>query len=150
MTDVSASATVSRASVAQQFKVLTLLTLYVTVSGVLIYWNKFLMAKDRFPHAAALTSCHMAASLVLCSLLYAVRPSLFPGVEATAGRRKEVLPWFLPLGSLFAVSLSMGNQAYFYCNIAFLQFMKEGSLVLNFALSCAVGLQVFGRVNVAV
>lgn len=148
---VSASeSTTSTPSVAQRIKVVSLLALYIAVSALLIRWNKYLMAKERFPHSAALSSGHMVASLLLCSVLYLLKPSLFPGMAATEGRRSQVLPWFVPLGMLFAVALYTSNQAYFYCNVAFLQFMKEGNVVISFVLSCAVGLQKFDRVKVAV
>lgn len=93
---------------------------------------------------------HMACSLVLCSVLYAFKPESFPGMAATAGRKGELLRWFLPIGLAFAISLYASNAAYSYSNVAFLQFMKEGNAIICFLISCAVGLQVMNRVRLAV
>lgn len=49
--------------------------------------------------------------------------------------------WFVPVGGLFAVTLFASNNAYRYSTVSFLQFMKEGNLVLTFVVSLLVGLQ---------
>ena len=66
-------------------------------------------------------------------------------MQQTEGKRLQLLAWFCPLAILFAVGLSCSNQAYMYCSPAFLQFMKEGDVVLVFVLSYIVGLQVCTR-----
>jgi drug/metabolite transporter (DMT)-like permease len=120
-------------------------TWYIFVSGSLIYFNKFLMNTKRFPHAMALTCIHMCMTLFLCLVTYCVRPSMFPGVERTQGKRLRVLNMILPIGVLFAIMLYGSNRAYLYCGIAFLQFMKEANVALVFIFSCAAGLQTMSR-----
>lgn len=115
--------------------------LYIVVSAALIHFNKYLMHPGRFPYAMALTAFHMLVTFLLCSLLFLLKPSLFPGMATTAGRRGQLLLWFMPLGFLFAVGLYCSNRAYLYCSVAFLQFMKEMNVVLVFGLSCLAGLQ---------
>uniref|UniRef100_A0A7S0FXY1 Sugar phosphate transporter domain-containing protein n=1 Tax=Pyrodinium bahamense TaxID=73915 RepID=A0A7S0FXY1_9DINO len=122
-------------------RALVVCALYIATSASLIHFNKFLMHPERFPFAMALTAAHMLVTFLLCSLLYLLSPSLFPGMARTAGRRGELLRWFAPIGCLFAVGLYCSNRAYLYCSVAFLQFMKELNVVLVFALSCSVGLQ---------
>eukprot|EP00448_Togula_jolla_P008893 CAMPEP_0170597172 /NCGR_PEP_ID=MMETSP0224-20130122/15562_1 /TAXON_ID=285029 /ORGANISM="Togula jolla, Strain CCCM 725" /LENGTH=289 /DNA_ID=CAMNT_0010921619 /DNA_START=255 /DNA_END=1124 /DNA_ORIENTATION=+ len=80
-------------------------------------------------------------------LLYALLPGLFPAMERVQGRKVELLKCFLPLGCFFATALYASNKAYLYCSVAFLQFMKEGNVVLAFLLCCAVGLQRMDRVK---
>jgi len=92
----------------------------------------------------------MSGSFLLCSLLYAVAPSMFPGMDRVQGRKIEVLRLFVPLGVCFAVALYASNKAYLYCSIAFLQFMKESNVVLVFIMCCAVGLQKLDRVKAAI
>lgn len=123
---------------------------YICVSSMLIRFNKYLMHEDRFPYSMPLSSLHMAFSLMLCSIFYAVRPECFPGMAATAGKRSELLRWFVPIGMAFAGSLYCSNLAYSYSNVAFLQFMKEGNVIITFLISCAAGLQVMNRVRLAV
>jgi len=129
---------------------LALCALYITISGCVIRFNKHLMAKERFPYSMVLTAIHMMCAMTLCALLYAVRPALFPSMEKSKGQRQRVLLWFLPISAAFAISLFASNQAYIYCSVSFLQFMKEGNVILSFLMSCAVGLQVMNRLRMAV
>jgi len=133
-------------------KIITVLLLcgsYIGVSSVLIRFNKYMVAAERFPYPMTLSAGHMACSLMLCSLFYLVKPSAFPGMAATEGKRQDLIRWFAPIGLTFAISLFASNKAYMYANVTFLQFMKEGNVVLAFLISCAVGLQVMNRVKLA-
>lgn len=123
------------------FKCLGLCTLYISVSAGLIEFNKHLMHKDRFPFALALTTFHMSMTFFFCNVLYWVRPSLYPAMAKTEGHRLRLLRWFVPLGCLFAIGLVCSNKAYLYCNVAFLQFMKESNVALVFGLGSLLGLQ---------
>jgi len=127
----------------------TLLVTYIAVSSGLIRFNKFLIHKGRFPYPMALTTVHLLTSLVLCLVLYAVRPSIFPGVASTQGQHMRILGRCIPIALCFAVALYTSNQAYMYCSVAFLQFMKEGNVIIVFFLSVAAGLQVLTRLRVA-
>jgi len=132
-------------STAQVLKTLALCTGYIALSGGLINFNKYLMNKQRFPHPMALTAMHMAASLLLCSLMLLVRPSAMPSVEACKGKMAKLYKYLAPIGCLFAIMLYGSNRAYLYCSIAFLQFMKEANVVLVFTFSAMAGLQFFNR-----
>lgn len=123
---------------------------YIGMSTGLIRFNKYLMAEGRFPYSMTLTAIHMAFSSILCLLLYCVNPNFFPGMAATVGRRHTVVRWFVPIGIAFAVSLYASNQAYLYCNVTFLQFLKEGNVVITFLMSVAAGLQVMTRLRAAI
>mmetsp|Transcript_117011 Transcript_117011/g.372468 ORF Transcript_117011/g.372468 Transcript_117011/m.372468 type:complete len:299 (+) Transcript_117011:263-1159(+) len=108
------------------------------------------MHPDRFPYSMFLTSVHMFTSGLLCLLLYFVRPSLFPGLANCEGKRDTVLKWIAPIASLFALSLYASNQAYLYCNVTFLQFMKEANVIIAFLISCAAGLQEMSGVRLGI
>eukprot|EP00416_Gambierdiscus_australes_P040515 CAMPEP_0171097028 /NCGR_PEP_ID=MMETSP0766_2-20121228/46678_1 /TAXON_ID=439317 /ORGANISM="Gambierdiscus australes, Strain CAWD 149" /LENGTH=363 /DNA_ID=CAMNT_0011556139 /DNA_START=53 /DNA_END=1144 /DNA_ORIENTATION=- len=120
---------------------------YIVVSGVLIRFNKFMMKKGHFPHALALSAIHMVACSFFCSVFYCVAPSMFPGMKSTEGQRLSLLKWFVPIGCCFAVMLFGSNQAYTYCSVTFLQFMKEANVMLVFVFSCIIGLQSFNRLR---
>merc|ERR1719217_1885178 len=87
----------------------------------------------------------MLMTLFCCNVLYWIRPSLFTAMASTEGHRVKLLRWFVPLGCLFAVGLSCSNKAYLYCNVAFLQFMKEANVALVFGLGVFVGIQECSR-----
>jgi len=131
-------------------KKLSLCMAYIVVSASLIRFNKYLMTKDRFPYSMFLTACHMSVSFSLCLLLYLFKPAAFPGVANSEGKKVLVMKWMAPIGIAFAASLFCSNQAYMYCSVTFLQFMKEGNVIIAFLLSCAVGLQAMNRVRCAI
>jgi len=122
---------------------------YISMSASLIRFNKYLVAHERFPYPMALSAIHMACSLFLCSGFYLVRPSAFPSMSTIEGKQRTLGRWFLPIGFTFAVSLYASNRAYMYANVTFLQFMKEGNVVIIFLMSCAAGLQAMNRVKFA-
>lgn len=134
------------------FKVVTyklaLCLSYIAVSSALIRFNKHMMHKDVFPFALALSAIHMLVSMVMCGIMYIIFPSMFPSMHIVKEQRTELVWWFLPIGVCFAVMLFGSNQAYLYCSVAILQFMKEANVMIVFLISCAVGLQVVNRVRV--
>lgn len=123
---------------------------YIVVSATLIRFNKYMMNKDRFPFSLALSAVHMAVSTVCCLLINLVAPSMMPKMEETRGHRLELMKWFVPIGICFAIMLFGSNQAYMYCSVTFLQFMKEANVMIVFLMSCAVGLQAVSRTRAVV
>jgi len=122
-----------------------LCVVYIALSATLIQFNKWLMNPARFPHAMLLTTIHMFTTLVLCNLFYFLCPGMYPSMSKVAGNEVTLIKSFVPLGLLFAVGLFLSNQAYLYCNAAFLQFMKESNIVVVFGLSAMVGLTQLSR-----
>jgi len=143
--DIASSNADSAVKMADVTRKLTMCLFYIIVSASLIRFNKLMMDKDHFPFSLALSAIHMAMSTICCSVLYLVAPSLMPKMEETKGQRLELMKWFLPIGVCFAIMLFGSNQAYLYCSVTFLQFMKEGNVMIVFLLSCAVGLQCLNR-----
>jgi len=124
--------------------------LYIVTSAGLITFNKFLMQKDRFPHAVHLTMAHMAVTWVLSLSLYLVAPRLYPSMAKASSEWTSLVKYIAPLALLFALSLYASNQAYAYSSVAFLQFCKEGNIAIVFAMSCCLGLQKFSWSKTAV
>lgn len=129
---------------------LGLCTWYITVSAGLINFNKFIMNKDHFPFAIALTTGHVTVTLVSMSLLYLVKPSFFPSMTVAMSKKSELYRFFGPVSLLFIVGVVCSNQAYLYCSVAFLQFMKEWNVALVFMFSCIAGSQTCDRVKLSV
>uniref|UniRef100_A0A7S1M3W4 Sugar phosphate transporter domain-containing protein n=1 Tax=Alexandrium catenella TaxID=2925 RepID=A0A7S1M3W4_ALECA len=148
-TPLAAAQATAPLSTAQCLKKLLLCAVYVSVSTLLIRFNKLMMQEGRFPFAMALSAIHMFVSSALCGLLYLAAPHMFPAMEATKGQRCDLMKMFVPIGLFFAVMLVGSNQAYAYCSVALLQFMKEANVMIVFLISCAVGLQSMTRTRVA-
>lgn len=123
---------------------------YIILSGGLINFNKYVVSKERFPHAMCLTCIHMFASFIFSVILYLVRPSMYPGMKSFKDNYRGVLKKVLPIGGLFAITLYASNKALTYSTVPFLQFMKEANIVIVFILSCLVGLQQLSLLRVCV
>jgi len=131
-------------------EVVAIALLYICISAGLIDFNKYLMAANRFPHSSHLTAIHMGTSSFLSLLLYSVAPQLYPTMTRSRENWRSMLKYMLPLGAMFAISLICANTAYLYSTVSFLQFCKEGNVVLAFAASCIVGLQTYSLDKFAV
>jgi len=128
---------------------LAICIIYIGVSTALIRFNKHMMQKDIFPFSLALSAIHMLVSTALCGVLFIVRPSMFPAMCIVREQKLDLAKWFVPIGCCFAVMLYGSNQAYMYCSVALLQFMKEANVMIVFLISCAAGLQIMNRLRFA-
>ena len=72
-------------------------TLWISLSGTVILYNKWILAYYGFPYPISLTMWHMAFSSVLAFLC--VRLGYVPAVNMTTGTYMKAI---LPIGALFA------------------------------------------------
>ena len=72
-------------------------TLWISLSGTVILYNKWILAYYGFPYPISLTMWHMAFSSVLAFLC--VRSGYVPAVNMTMGTYMKAI---LPIGALFA------------------------------------------------
>mmetsp|Transcript_23992 Transcript_23992/g.66668 ORF Transcript_23992/g.66668 Transcript_23992/m.66668 type:complete len:346 (+) Transcript_23992:185-1222(+) len=113
--------------------------LWVTLSGAVILYNKWLLAYGGFPFPISLTMFHMAFCSVLAFLL----------VQFGAVTPLDSMTWdlyartILPIGSLYALVLWTGNSAYLYISVSFIQMLKALAPVSVFAVSCLFGVDNF-------
>jgi hypothetical protein len=150
MAGVTTGATGHETHAGSMLIAVALCVLYIAISAVLINFNKYMMHKDRFPFAMMLTTCHMTVSWISGLMLYLVAPSLFPTMDVAKKNKLKIVKYFCPLAVLFAIGVVLSNQAYLYCSVAFLQFMKQANVALIFGLSCLVGSQVCDRMKLVV
>lgn len=122
--------------------------LYICLSSALINFNKHLMQPGIFPYAVPLMTLHVTATYGSCSLWYLLRPDSFPSLQEANFNTRKVARYFIPISVMMIVGITCSNQAYLYCSVAFLQFMKEWNIALVFALSFFAGLQNSDRVRV--
>ena len=72
-------------------------TLWISLSGTVILYNKWILAYYGFPYPISLTMWHMTFSSVLAFLC--VRMGYVPAVNMTMGTYMKAI---LPIGALFA------------------------------------------------
>jgi len=89
-------------------------------------------------------------TLIFSLCLYGVAPQLYPTMEKAKSEWMKVLMYIGPLGMLFAIALFASNKVYEWCTVAFLQFCKEGNIVIVFVLGCCLGLQAFSWTKVSI
>eukprot|EP00927_Polykrikos_kofoidii_P008097 TRINITY_DN1334_c0_g1_i4.p1 TRINITY_DN1334_c0_g1~~TRINITY_DN1334_c0_g1_i4.p1 ORF type:complete len:360 (-),score=43.61 TRINITY_DN1334_c0_g1_i4:16-1095(-) len=118
---------------------------WLCLSAGLIFMNQSILL--RVPTPCTLTAWHMGVSTVLVRLLRMSLPSsskLFDADEPVL-TAKMVVTKFLPVALSFAVSLALGNRAYIYCSVPFLQMVKASRGPMTYVLSVLVGTEAFGR-----
>lgn len=115
-------------------------------SAVVIGFNKYVLSPQRFPYVFCLVIAHCVVCWALAAVLYLLKPSWFPSL---VGEKKVNINFELmakgaaPIAALFAAQLVLSNMALNFCSIAFLQMMKETSVVLVYMLAVAFGMEVY-------
>jgi len=119
------------------------IAVWMIISISLIFMNNGILHKMEYP--ALLTAWHMAVSSVLVQVLRCVAP---PSLGLFSEERPEIslntwLTKLMPIAALSATSLAMGNRAYLYCSIAFIQMAKASHAVMAYLLNTLVGAELF-------
>ena len=115
---------------------LYLIVQWVFLSSTIILFNKQILSSGKFKFPITLVEMHM----------------IFVGVFAQVWRRvgwaesvsiswSDVLRRFAPIAVLFAASLGLGNAAYLYISVAFIQMLKASTPVAVLLTSFAFGLE---------
>lgn len=112
---------------------------YIVWSIHLSYTNKYLDGPQHFPHPVSLVTIQMMTCALASFLLYQVAPQMFPAlieiVSRPAEERRDFQQTFLLVAGCLVTTLVLENAALFYTSVAFLQMMKEVSLLMVFGLS---------------
>ncbi|EIE22024.1 plastidic phosphate translocator-like protein [Coccomyxa subellipsoidea C-169] len=119
-------------------------SLWITLSGTVIMYNKWILAYYGFPYPITLTMWHMLFSSALAFLC--VRTDYVPSVNMTADTYFRAV---IPIGALFAGTLWLGNAAYLYLSVSFIQMLKALMPVAVFATGCAFGIESFSTSTLA-
>lgn len=107
-----------------------------------IFMNASILHK--VPCPAALTAWHMLVSSILVRILRLVAPG-FMGSGQPAMKAGTILKRVLPVSFLFALTLGVGNRAYVYLSVAFVQMVKASHPVLTYIISCLIREEEFRR-----
>lgn len=116
------------------------LLLYISLSSGQIFFNKWVLSSKEinFPYPLGLTLLHMVFSSVLCFILTKVLKIM----KVEEGMTAEIYATsVVPIGSMFAMTLWLGNTAYLYISVAFAQMLKAIMPVAVFVLGVAAGLE---------
>lgn len=128
------------------YQVLPIALLWISLGCFLIIFNKFLfLAEDEFgfgfQYAVFLMWFHAAVGTVAMGIVRSVRPDLMPVVTEGRLEASKYLRNVLPVAFLQAMSLSLGNTAYFHLSVAFIQMVKNTTSAFVFIFSLSLGLE---------
>ena len=111
----------------------TYVGVWIGMSAGVILYNKYILTVFGFPFPVALTMIHMA----FCSALAFVLVRVLGVVKGINMSRETYIAKIVPIAGLFAVVLWMGNTAYVYLSVAFIQMVKALMPCVVYTVGCA-------------
>jgi len=111
-----------------------LIAQWVFFSSTIILFNKHILTGYKFPYPATLVLIHMLFASACCTTA-----KVLGWVEIPQLALRQWLTQILPVGLCFAVSLVLGNAAYLYISVAFVQMLKASTPVAVLLCSFAFG-----------
>jgi len=108
----------------------------VFFSSSIILFNKHILTGYNFPYPATLVLIHMLFASACCTTA-----KVLGWVDIPQLALRQWLTQILPVGLCFAVSLVLGNAAYLYISVAFVQMLKASTPVAVLLCSFAFGLE---------
>jgi hypothetical protein len=127
-------------------KLLFFMATWFLLSGALTIFNKwvFVGAGADFPHVACLTWLHMVSASVLTRVLRVVKPDFFPAVDQHGPfGNSELMKLVLPVALLQSLTLVLGNTAYLYLSVSYIQMIKAAMPAMVFVISCFLKIEEF-------
>jgi drug/metabolite transporter (DMT)-like permease len=113
-----------------------LIVQWVFFSSTIILFNKHILTGYKFPYPATLVLIHMLFASACCTTAKVLGLVDIPQLAL-----RQWLTQILPVGLCFAVSLVLGNAAYLYISVAFVQMLKASTPVVVLLCSFAFGLE---------
>ncbi|KAL4418768.1 hypothetical protein ABPG77_010373 [Micractinium sp. CCAP 211/92] len=108
--------------------------LWIALSAAVILYNKWVLAFSGFPYPVALTMWHM---FFCAALAWAIIRLGY--VEPVNMNMDTYLRTIVPIGGLYAGTLWLGNAAYLYLSVSFIQMLKATMPVAVFTVGCLFG-----------
>jgi len=119
--------------------------LWITLSAGVILYNKWILTGFGFPFPVTLTMFHM----FFCSVLAFVLVRVLKVVKSVNMTRDTYINKIVPIGFLFAIVLWMGNSAYVYLSVAFIQMVKALMPAVVYCVGVVFKVEVFNRKTMA-
>ncbi|KIV94977.1 hypothetical protein PV10_02687 [Exophiala mesophila] len=112
---------------------------WISFSGGVILFNKWLLSTLGFGFPITLTAWHMVFATFMTQVL-ARTTTLLDGRKTVKMTGRVYLRAILPIGFFFSLSLICGNQAYLYLSVSFIQMLKATMPVAVLLTSWALGI----------
>jgi hypothetical protein len=109
---------------------------WVFLSSTIILFNKWLLSDAKFHYPITLVMMHMTF-VGVCAQTW----RRLGWAESPAISWQDVAQRLFPIAALFAASLGLGNAAYMFISVAFIQMLKASTPVAVLLVSFALGLE---------
>ena len=119
----------------------TYVGVWIGMSAGVILYNKYILTVFGFPFPVALTMMHMA----FCSALAFVLVRVLGVVKGINMSRETYIAKIVPIAGLFAVVLWMGNTAYVYLSVAFIQMVKALMPCVVYTVGCVFKVETYKK-----
>ncbi|KAK9865994.1 hypothetical protein WJX84_007622 [Apatococcus fuscideae] len=117
---------------------LAYVSVWIGLSGTVILYNKWILSYFGFPYPISLTMWHMFFSS--CLAFICVKIGWVSGVDMSSQTYMKAV---VPIGALFAGTLWLGNAAYLYLSVSFIQMLKALMPVAVFGVGCLLKTETF-------
>lgn len=116
------------------------IVLWIFLSAAVILINKYILAYAGFPYPIALTLTHMLFCASLAASL--IKLGVCEGASIDSATYMRCV---LPIAALFSGTLWMGNAAYLYLSVAFIQMLKAMMPITVFAVGVVLGTEKYSH-----
>lgn len=113
--------------------------LWIALSAGVILFNKYILSEYGFPYPVALTLIHMG----FCSFVAVLVVRVFQWIPSNNMDSDMYFKAVVPIGALYAVTLWLGNTAYLYISVSFIQMLKALMPVAVFSTGTLMGTETF-------
>ena len=116
---------------------------WITLSCLMILLNKAILSSMGLAFPLFLTSWHMFLSTIVTRIMARLpnTASMLPAVQDGRVTPKVFFERIVPVAVLFALSLALGNQAYLYLSVSFIQMLKAFTPVAVLIAGIAIGIE---------
>ena len=116
------------------------ITFWISISCVMILFNKFVLDQLKFPFPMFLCTWHMCLATVLTRIM-AKTTDMLPGVKEKKVDSTILKTKIFPVACCFAVSLILSNKTYIYLSVSYIQMLKAFTPVAVLIFSFFAGLE---------
>jgi hypothetical protein len=114
------------------------LSLWIALSCSMIVMNKAILSQWNFSFPFFLTAWHMFFASITTQVLARTTSMLQSHNEGKINLRSFVGK-ILPIACLFAASLMLGNKAYIFLSVSYIQMLKAATPVVVLFISISIG-----------
>jgi len=112
---------------------------WISFSGAVILFNKYLLDTMKFSFPILLTSWHLTFGTIMTQIL-ARTTTLLDGRKKIKMTPKIYIRAIVPIGFFFSLSLICGNVTYLYLSVSFIQMLKATMPVATLFAMWSLGL----------